>query len=322
MDLYGILKFDPALHPRHGAGTAGGKGGQFAPRGHFTRTAEGTHRSDVGMSKSSGTWRYSDGKPVEAAVTERLNKLAIPPAWTGVRLNVDPEGNLQAIGTDIKGRTQYRYSAAHSEAAAAEKFGRLKEFNAALPLIRKRMHRDIDLGGPNQEVAEVLHLIDVTGFRIGSESDTGADVQAFGATTLLDKHAVVNGNKVRFSFIGKKGVKISKTVTDDRLAKIIARRKRKTGAEDQLFPTVSDAAVRTYLKEVSGEDFKVKDFRTWHGTAIALSMVKKMPVPKTKKELASQRKAVGTKVSEFLGNTPTVALSSYIDPAVFKSWVQ
>lgn len=323
MDLHEILKFDPAKHPRYNAGEAGGKGGQFAPRGHFFTENRRHHRANVGLKKDGDRWVYEDtGEPVSAEMQARITALKVRPAWTDVKLNVDPEANLQVLGRDVKGREQYLYSAAHSEQAAAEKFERLKAFHASLPVIRKRMHRDIDMGGPDADIAQVLHLIDVTGFRIGSETDTGADVQAFGATTLLDKHVVVNGDKIRFSFIGKKGVKISKMVKDERLARIIERRKRKTGKNDQLFPNVTDAATRTYLKKVSGEDFQVKDFRTHHGTAMALGMVKKMPVPKSKTEMTAQQKEVAKAVSEFLGNTPAVALKYYIDPAVFKYWVQ
>lgn len=247
----------------------------------------------------------------------RIKELRVPPAWRDVHLSVKREAPLQAMGLDVKGRTQYRYSAAHSEKQAAEKFDRLKDFHAALPDLRRKVKSD--LGNPDQEAREaaaVLYLIDKTAFRIGSDKDTGGDAKAHGATTLLAKHVKVEGDSVSFRFTGKKGVEIEKTVADAALARILRPRLKQGG---RLFAT-SDADVRDYMQKATGAGFTPKDFRTYHGTGLALAEVKKRPAPSSEKELKRMVKDVAIVVSKELGNTPTVALKSYIDQAVFSKW--
>jgi DNA topoisomerase-1 len=248
----------------------------------------------------------------------RLKSLKIPPAWVNVKLNPDTTAPLQAIGQDTKGRTQYIYSATHSEAAAAEKFARLEEFNRELPSIRAKLDKDIlSTDIPKQQAAAVLYLIDKTGFRVGSTTDTKAKQQAYGASTLQGQHVKVSGNKVVFTFVGKKGVAITKVVKDKGLAKLI------TDANPQdnkpLF-NASDVNVRDYLSSIAGKGFKVKDFRTWHGTFLALKEVASRPIPTTATAYKKMRNEVATVVADFLGNTPIVALSAYINPEVFKGW--
>jgi len=231
--------------------------------------------------------------------------------WKGVaRICVDFD--------HTKGRTQYLYSAEHGQAAAAEKFERLKAFDKALPDIRETLATD--LNNPNatpveREAAAVLTLIDRTGFRVGSEADTGGDKQAYGASTLHAEHVAVEGDKVTFTFVGKKGVDVTKEITDRELAQVLGPRVAQGG---KLFD-ISDGQVRDYLKAKAG-DFKVKDFRTWNGTSVALSAMGKTKAPTTEKEFKAAQKSVATRVAEHLGNTPTVALQSYIDPAVWGKW--
>lgn len=286
------------------------------PRDERGRFGEG---SGEGMSQKDGQWQQG-GQPVAPEVAARLTELRVPPAWTGVQLNPDVKGALQAVGKDSKGRTQYLYSAAHSEAAAAEKFGRLKEFNEKAPEIMSTAQRDMmnpKLNDSQRDAAAVVSLIAATGFRIGSETDTGAKVQAYGATTLQGQHVKVEGDKLTFSFTGKKGVAIEHEVTDARLAAYIGG--KQAGEGQHLFST-SDAAVRDYFHQVAGEDFKVKDFRTWNGTSLALREISSRPVPATPKEYSKAQREVAKVVAAHLGNTPTVALQSYIDPAVFGHW--
>lgn len=246
----------------------------------------------------------------------RVKDLRIPPGWKHVRLNPNPKAPLQATGIDAKGRKQYRYSAKHSEKASAEKFGRLKAFNGKIGGIRKNVSEDLQSKDPGvRDAAAVVHVIDKTGFRVGSELDTKADQKAHGVTTLEAKHVKVQGDTVHFRFVGKKGVEIRKSIKDPELAKVIQPRLKDGG---QLFK-VSDAQVRDYMKErVPG--FTPKDFRTWHGTVEALKAVKSMPKPQSEGEHKKAVKAVATRVAQFLGNTPAVALSSYIDPSAFSRW--
>jgi DNA topoisomerase-1 len=163
--------------------------------------------------------------------------------------------------------------------------------------------------------AKVLYLIDKTGFRIGSDNETGAKVKAYGASTLTSDHVRVNGNKVTFEFVGKKGVKQSQTIDDPKIAAMVK------GKQGRLFNT-NDSKVRDYLKNISGKkDFKVKDFRTYVATTTALEASDRLPPPSDKpmtaKEKATKIMDVAKEVSRKLGNTPVMARDSYIDPMVF-----
>lgn len=267
---------------------------------------EGEHPRD-----EKGQWTTSG-----ASHNARRKELKLPPAWTSVRINKNPKADLQATGIDSKGRTQYRYSAKHSEKAAAEKFGRLKEFNKELPHIREKVAEDLKKGTlEEKEAAAVLSLIDKTGFRVGSDRETGAEKDAYGASTLLARHVKIDGNEITFKFVGKEGVTIEKTLEDRQLASLL---KPRIAAGGRLFDT-SDAKVRDYLHSRDG-DFKVKDFRTWHGTTEALKAIRGMDAPRSDKEYERARLSVGRIVAAHLGNTPKIALESYIDPAVWSPW--
>lgn len=275
---------------------------------------------DVG---SGGGATFRAGmRPASKADAERIKALKLPPAWTHVHLSEDPKADLQAVGTDAAGRTQYRYSAAHTERAAAEKFARLKEFHAALPDLRTQIAedmRDRSLSEEERESAVMLHVIDQTAFRPGSDSDTGADKFAYGVTTLEGRHVKVDGDKVRFRFRGKDGVLNAKTITNPALAHEFKDRLTRTGPHEPLFPTATDAHLRDYLHARDG-DFKPKDLRTWHGTNTALKTIAKMKAPTTEKEFKKAQRVVAKAVAGWLGNTPAVALKSYIDPAVWSKW--
>jgi DNA topoisomerase I len=265
----------------------------------------------------------TDAEPAEPAQATRpgfrtatdadRKALTLPPAWRNVMVAEDPQADLIAIGTDAKGRTQYRYSTAHSARQAAAKFSRLKAFHEALPKLLPRIEQDKS----KNDAAAVLALIAKTGFRVGSTTDTKAEEQAYGASTLTKDHVRVEGDTVNFSFTGKKGVPIKKTVKDPDLAALMTERLGKEG--HHLFKA-SDAQVRDYLHKIDGE-FKVKDFRTWQGTSVAKHVVDQMPVPKDLSEFDKARKQVAKVVADHLGNTPDVALDAYIDPAVFSAWV-
>lgn len=260
-----------------------------------------------------GQWSTSG-----AGHTARHKELGVPPAWKDVRINKDKDADLLATGIDAKGRKQYIYSAQHSERAAASKFARLKDFNEQLPGIRKRVAADLrnpELSDADREAASALMLIDRTGFRVGSDTETGAEKQAYGASTLLAEHVTIQGDTVTFRFVGKKGVDIEKSVKDRELVAMI---KPRVSAGGKLFKT-SDAKVRDYLHSRDG-DFKVKDFRTWHGTTEALHRIKSIAVPTSEAEFKRARNTIGDYVAAALGNTRAVALTSYIDPAVFSKW--
>lgn len=284
--------------------TLGGRGsGNF---GHSGRPGQ------VGGSGVSEGFREPKGAKDEA----RMKELRIPPAWKNVLLNPDKKGALQAVGVDDKGRKQYRYSAARSAQKSAEKFDRLGEFNKDLPRLRSQILRDLESkDSDTREAAAVMHLIERTGFRIGGEGDTGAEKKAYGASTLLAKHVKVKGDTVYFTFTGKKGVEIEKEIRDKELAAILKPRVMKGG---RLFDT-NDHSVRSYFKSFA-PNFSPKDFRTWHGTNMALKAIREMSKPKNAAEYKQFRNRVAKRVSDHLGNTPSVALKSYISPEVFDRW--
>ena len=239
----------------------------------------------------------------------------VPPGWSNIWMTTDPESPIQVIGRDSKGRRVYLYSAEHMGRATAAKFSRLKVFVKAYPSLINKIKRDIN----NSEPALVLYLIAKTGFRIGSNVDTSAKVKAFGASTLRCSHINIDGNTLLFDFIGKKGIRVSKVLKDNFLAQNIAGR-CKDHTDNQIFRATDDA-VRSYLKSISaGSDFTIKDFRTYRGTLAAFRKIKKMPFPQNSREVKKYKKEVGKTVAKELGNSPAIALNSYVSPEVFCMW--
>lgn len=275
-------------------------------RGRWTTGEGGDYLHD----KDKGGWTVAgDASHPDA---QRLNAMRVPPQWSDVRLNPDKNAALQVVGKDAKGRSQYLYSAEHSQQAAAEKFARGRDFNERIGDIRKQISSDFR----SKDEAKVLYVIDKTGFRVGSDRETGGDKKAYGASTLVASQIKIDGDKVRFSFIGKKGVRITQSVEDHRLATMLAPR---VAAGGRIFQT-DYAKVSGYMRQVGGGDFKIKDFRTWHGTNMAMQAMRGIAKPKNEREYTRAVKAVAKEVAGHLGNTPSVALRAYIDPAVFSPW--
>lgn len=313
--------------PRAPAGSS--RGGQWISFTHASPAELKQRRSlpaeeelnDLHYDKEKKRWLRADGKPVSAETEARLKAAGAKPGYERVALNPDPNAPLQARGIDNKGRVQYMYSKAHSEAAAAEKFARLKEFNAELPAIRSKLAESVadeSLSIGQRDAAAALSLIERTGIRIGSDRETGGSEKAYGASTLLGRHVRLSeGGVVELEFVGKHGAVNRRSFEDPELHAYLSTRLR--GPEDRVFAT-DDAAVRQQMKRVAGPDFSPKDFRTWHGTSVALREVAKHPVPTSAREEQRVRSAVAKAVSDHLSNTPAVALSAYIDPAVFQRW--
>jgi len=324
---HGDIVFATA-HARKGGITIGGKffrGGEWIP-GDVVKRATPEEREQLGMhdNKSqvpllrtnANKFLHASGKKVDKEIHDRAVALRLDPAWVGVRIAVDPKARLLAVGYDAKGRQQRVYSAKHSKKSAAEKFARVREFMKELPGIRKRYRKALaGKDGPEKEAAAVLALIDATGFRIGSERDTGAEKQAYGASTLHSGHVKVHQGKVIFSFIAKKGVAARQEVTDPVVVSLVTERAQRNG---KLFNT-NDRKVRDYLHGIDGV-FMPKDFRTAVAAETALRAMATMPIPSTAAEFKAQRSQVGKIVAAKLGNTPSVALESYIPPEVFGKW--
>lgn len=279
------------------------------PRDSIGRFGNGT---GISISRNAETKQWSEQH-------DRAKALGIPPAWTEVQINSDPEGELQAFGRDAKGRAQYIYSAAHSTAAAQAKFVRLKKFNTVVKNLLSNATSDMQntkLSQQERDSAAVVCLIGATGFRIGGDSDTQADEQAFGASTLLMKHVSISGDTVTFNFTGKSGVAQAHNVKNAALATYLSA--HKAGGSEKVFGATSDAAVRNYFHKVAGADYKVKDLRTWKATALAYSLCRKIQAPLSSAAFKKARFMVGDAVAKVLGNTRSMALGAYIDPAVFE----
>ena len=268
----------------------------------------------------SGT-KVVDGVRVGADGTllpDHIGELKIPPAWTGVAFNPDPDADLLVKGKDAKGRSQYIYSTKFQETQAAAKFARVKELGEKFDSIYKQ--NEANRGALEmRENADCLKVIMDTGIRPGSDKETGGKVKAYGATTLEGRHVVKVGGRVELQFVGKKGVKLKIPVMDKGSAAILLARAKKAGANGRLFDTDSDT-LSEYTHTMDGGGFKTKDFRTNIGTTTALKEISGMKRPVSLKEYKASVRKVAKVVAAKLGNTPTVALQSYIAPEVFSRW--
>jgi len=312
---------DASGHEHKGKGPGGGqfvsKGGSGSSKSTPTLDAS-DHPKDAEGKHLKDAQRHVGGKALPAHIAA----LKIPPAWTGVKINPDPKGDLLATGYDEKGRRQSIYSDTHATRQAAIKFARISELMEKQKRIAAEISRDMESGDPKtREAATVLALIQSMGLRPGSERDTQAKAQAYGATTLRGSHVIETPDGVRLQFTGKKGVKLDLPVTDPKVASMLRERKQVVG-DGRLF-SVSDSELRKYAHTLDGGSFKPKDFRTLRGTSLAIDEIKKVGACcKNPKEYKQTVKRVATVVSKALGNTPTVALQSYIDPTVFATWSQ
>lgn len=277
-------------------------------------------------------WSYTapDGSPVtDKATRSRLESLAIPPAWTDVWISPSSKGHILATGRDERGRKQYIYHPEWNAVRDQRKFDKLLLFGEALPLIRERTDQDLRRHGLGREkvIALVVRLLETTLIRIGNE-EYRRNNASFGLTTLRDRHVTIEGATVEFTFKGKTSKKQVVRLTDRRLAKLVERCKDIPGHE--LFQYVDDSGqrqridsgdVNDYLREITGENFTAKDFRTWGGTVLAVRALREMGPAESK--TAAQRSVTEAvkRVAEELGNTPAVCRAYYIHPSVLSCYV-
>ena len=263
----------------------------------------------------TGKWLYK-GEDVSKEVAERLNNLAIPPAWTQVVVAKNPLAKMIAIGKDSADRWVYRFAKKFMAANQVKNFDRIKSFARDIGAIRRKIVQDINAGNP---LAFLLRLEDRTVIRAGSLADTKAKVQAYGLTTLLNRQGRVEGNKIILDFIAKKGVPAHYELTDKVLAPWIAARKAATTAGEMLFKDMPARKLNNYIRALSGKEYTIKDFRTLHATRMARELLKEYSgVSLSVVERKAIVKEVSTKVSEFLHNSPIMARNSYIDPTVWE----
>ena len=284
---------------------------------------EGITRRRTGRGFS---YRDASGQRViELDTLRRIRALAIPPAWTDVWICPDPRGHLQATGRDARGRKQYRYHHDWRQTRDETKYERMPAFAAALPKIRARTAADLSRPGlPREKVlATVVRLLEKSLIRVGNDEYAKTN-QSFGLTTLRNKHVKVNGSTLKFEFRGKSGVRHSVTVDDRRLARIVKSCRDLPGqdlfqyVDDEGHPSnVGSGDVNDYLREISGEDFTAKDFRTWAGTVLICTAFRELQQEET--PAAKCLVQAIDAVAGVLGNTRAVCRKSYIHPGVMEA---
>ena len=271
-----------------------------------------------------------DGRLVrQPSELTRIAKLAIPPAWTDVWICADSRGHLQATGRDARGRKQYRYHHEWRQTRDETKYERMPAFAVALPKIRMRTNADLARPGlPRPKVlAAVVQLLEKSLIRVGNE-EYARDNNSFGLTTFRNKHVRVRGSRVHFEFRGKSGVRHSVKVSDRRLARIVKHCRDLPGQE--LFQYLDESGqrcavgsgdVNDYVREISGEDFTAKDFRTWAGTVLACTALREMATDRRSRPAATHVVQAIDAVAGILGNTRAVCRKSYIHPGVIDTFL-
>jgi len=259
---------------------------------------------------------------------ERIRKLVIPPAWENVWISPYENGHLQVTGTDVKGRKQYRYHPDWNKIRNQSKFFRLRRFALALPHIREQVEKDLNRKGLPYEkvVALVVKLIELTNIRIGNDAYKKL-YGSFGLTTLRDKHVKFDGATVLFDFVGKKGVKHKIKLQSRRMANLVKKCQDIPGQE--LFQyyddngghhTIGSADVNSYLKQITGEEFTAKDFRSWAGSLNALCAFQEIGEFESVTDFKRKVVSVLDHVAEKLGNTRTVCKKYYVHPTVIAAY--
>jgi DNA topoisomerase I len=265
----------------------------------------------------------------DPAVLDRIRRLAIPPAWTEVWICPSAQGHLQASGRDSRRRKQYRYHTRWREVRDEAKYGRMVAFARALGRIRAHTARDLARPGlPREKVlATVVRLLEATHIRVGNE-EYARHNRSYGLTTLRDSHVDVSGSKLEFRFRGKGGKDHVVGLQDRRLSRIVKRCQELPGYE--LFQyldeagerrSIESADVNAYLREVSGQDFTAKDFRTWAGTVLAACQLCELELASSARKAKRDVARAIESVAERLGNTPAICRKCYVHPTVIEAYL-
>ncbi|TDB77654.1 DNA topoisomerase IB [Micromonospora sp. KC723] len=286
-------------------------------------------RAGYGRRRAGRGWVFLDprGEPVrDPAERARLRDLVIPPAWQDVWISPYPNGHIQATGIDAAGRKQYLYHPQWRRKRDEAKFDHVLEVAHRLPVLRTRIAHDLDGRGLHRErvLATVARLLDMGMFRVGNDQYAVGEDATFGVSTLRPEHARSRGGCVVFEFPAKGGVEQVRRIEDPELCRVLATLRRRRRAEERLFGywdgrawrDVRSDEVNDYLRDASGGEMTAKDFRTWHATVLAAT---ELATVGRQRSVTARRRAVAAvmrEVAELLGNTPTVARTSYVDPRV------
>ncbi len=259
----------------------------------------------------------------------RIRRLAIPPAYKDVWICPSPNGHIQATGRDDRGRKQYRYHERWRNLRDENKYDRMLIFGDALPKIRRRVRSDLELTGlqRNKVLATVVQLLERTFIRVGNE-EYARENKSFGLTTMRNRHVQVQGSQLRFQFRGKSGIKHEIDVEDRRVAKIVRKLQDLPGQElfqyvdeEDHVREITSQNVNEYLREITGQDFTAKDFRTWAGTVLAALALNAQEAFTTKKQAKANIKDAISAVSKILGNTPPICRKCYVHPAILETYL-
>jgi DNA topoisomerase-1 len=263
----------------------------------------------------------------DAEIVARITALVIPPAWRDVWISPDPFGHIQATGLDQRGRKQYLYHPRWRERRDQQKFDDMLAFARALPGLRSVVEHDIALGDMSREqvLACATRLLDRGFFRIGSE-EYAVTNETYGLATMRKEHVTLDGEVIRFDYIAKERKRRVQAIIDPEVTAIVGTLKRRRSGGEELLAYRRDGRwcdvrspdINAYLKAATGLDISAKEFRTWGATVLAaVGLAVNQPAYLTK---AARKRAIVRAVKEvayYLGNTPTVARNSYIDPRVF-----
>ncbi|WP_343630947.1 DNA topoisomerase IB [Fluviicola sp.] len=270
---------------------------------------------------------YYNGKKVDSEKQlQRIKALVIPPAWENVWICKNANGHIQCTGVDARGRKQYRYHALWQKSRNESKFSRLIDFGNAMKKLRKQINSDLRKRSLNEDkvIATVLALMDATHIRVGNNQYEKTN-KSYGLTTLKDKHVEISGEKISFSFVGKKGIHHSISLRNKRLARIVKQCRDIPGkALFQYYDqagnrhTLDSGKVNAYIQKHTKDSFTTKDLRTWSASVCALQgFLHSDPVDT---ETARKKRAVEVLdlVSEQLGNTRTVCKKYYVHPEILE----
>jgi DNA topoisomerase I len=271
-----------------------------------------------------------EGKAIsDEATLTRIKDLVIPPAWKKVWISPHENGHIQAVGTDVAGRKQYLYHEKWQEERAEEKFDRVLEMSKSLPDMRRQISRDLRKRGLDRDrvLALALQLLDLGYFRAGGEQ-YAEENNSFGISTLLCEHVSLQREAVEFDFPAKSGVRRTLLIEDPEVVRSVRALLRRPDRTERFLSCrsanewrdVHSDDLNARFKELVGEEYTVKDLRTWHGTVLAAAAFVDTDPPVNKTVIKRVESAVMKEVSEELGNTPAVARSSYVDPRVVEGY--
>jgi len=322
--------------------SAAGRSGAWAPQASVLVRADPAEDGLTRRRRGRGfSYHDVDGSPLTDPVElARVKSLVIPPAWRDVWIAPDPAAHIQAIGTDAAGRRQYRYHDEWRRHRDAEKYDRVLALGRRLADVRPEVSGRLteDGLGRGRVLAGAVRLLDIGVFRAGGEQyapgDQAEDDGTFGLATLRREHVSLKRGAVLFSYPAKGGIPRTLALRDSALYKLVGSLLRRRGGGDELLAykvrrewvDVRSADLNLAVKELAGEQYTCKDLRTWNATVLAaVTLAAGLAQGAVPTAQRARKRVVTTaikQVAEHLGNTPTVARSSYVDPRVIERFEQ